>query len=137
MTKASHSQVDSLEYDPNFDDKQFVGDVSEDSPYPEVRAAVPNTDDPEMLASTLRVWVIGLVWALVCAGLDQYFSFRFPSIGVSSIIPVLLSLPIGRAWAAYLPGWKIFGISLNPGPFTIKEHVLIMVRYSVHSRQLC
>lgn len=33
--------------------------AEEDSPYPEVRAAVANTDDPEMPSNTLRVWVIG------------------------------------------------------------------------------
>ena len=37
----------------------------DDSPYPEVRSAVANTDDPTMPASTLRSWVIGLIFAIV------------------------------------------------------------------------
>ena len=31
--------------------------------------------------------------------------------------------PIGRAWARVMPSVKVFGHSLNDGPFTIKEHV--------------
>jgi OPT oligopeptide transporter protein len=43
------------------------------------------------------------------------------------MIPLLLSYPIGKAWARYLPNVSLFGISLNPGPFTIKEHVIITI----------
>lgn len=43
----------------------------------------------------------------------------------------LLAFPIGTAWARFLPNIKIFGISLNPGPFTIKEHVLVTVMATV------
>ena len=40
---------------------------------------------------------------------------------------MLLSLPICKAWARYLPNVSFFGIPLNPGPFTIKEHVIITI----------
>ena len=30
-----------------------------------------------------------------------------------------------------VPRWKIFGVSLNPGPFTIKEHVIITIMSNV------
>jgi hypothetical protein len=40
---------------------------------------------------------------------------------------MLLSLPICKAWARYPPNISFFGIPLNPGPFTIKEHVIITV----------
>jgi hypothetical protein len=40
---------------------------------------------------------------------------------------MLLSLPICKAWARYLPNILFFGIPLNPGPFTIKEHVIIAI----------
>ena len=33
--------------------------LEDDSPYPEVRSAVANTDDPEMPVSTIRTWIIG------------------------------------------------------------------------------
>lgn len=43
----------------------------------------------------------------------------------------LLAFPIGRAWARLMPQVKVFGISLNPGPFNVKEHVLITVMATV------
>ncbi|KAJ3720197.1 OPT oligopeptide transporter [Lentinula guzmanii] len=97
----------------------------DESPYPEVRCAVSNTDDPLMPVSTLRAWVLGVIWSIVVPGINQFFFFRYPSVEVTGIVAQLITYPIGRAAAAYLPHWKLFGLELNPGPFTIKEHVLI------------
>ena len=47
---------------------------------------------------------------------------------------VMLSLPIGKAWARYLPNISFFGIPLNPGPFTIKEHVIIAIMAGIGAR---
>ena len=47
------------------------------------------------------------------------------------IVTLLLSYPIGKAWARYLLNVSLFGISLNPGPFTIKEHVIITIMATV------
>jgi hypothetical protein len=57
----------------------------DESPYPEVRAAVSNTDDMEMPADTLRSWTIGLFWAIFIPGLNQFFHFRYPSITIGSV----------------------------------------------------
>ena len=46
------------------------------------------------------------------------------------IIPQLLSFPIGKAWVRYVPNATFFGTELNPGPFTIKEHVITTVMAS-------
>ena len=35
----------------------------------------------------------------------------------------LLAFPMGRVWARFAPRRPVFGVPLNPGPFTIKEHV--------------
>ena len=43
------------------------------------------------------------------------------------LLPMLFSLPICKAWARYMPNISFFGILLNPGPFTIKEHVIIII----------
>jgi OPT oligopeptide transporter protein len=40
---------------------------------------------------------------------------------------MLVGFPIGKAWARYMPNVSLFGISLNPGPFTIKEHIIVMI----------
>jgi hypothetical protein len=47
------------------------------------------------------------------------------------IVAQLLIFPMGRAWANYLPNVKVFGIEVNPGPFTVKEHVLSTIMASV------
>lgn len=45
---------------------------SDNSPYPEVRANVPNTDDPTLPVNTLRMWFLGCAFALVGFGLEVY-----------------------------------------------------------------
>ena len=47
------------------------------------------------------------------------------------IVAQLLSYPLGRLWAYALPNVKVFGISVNPGPFTVKEHVLVTIMANV------
>ena len=66
--------------DPNFDPTAPV--LEDESPYPEVRAAVANTDDPTMPVSTLRAWTIGLIWAVLIPGVNQFFYFRYPSVSI-------------------------------------------------------
>ncbi|KAJ7877622.1 OPT oligopeptide transporter [Mycena leptocephala] len=116
--------------DPNLDKEHFVA-FDDESPYPEVRSAVANTDDPDMPVTTVRTWVLGIVWAIIIPGLNQFFFFRYPGVTITAIVAQLLSFPCGRAAAAYIPNWRILGVSLNPGPFTVKEHVLITVIASV------
>ena len=53
------------------------------------------------------------------------------------IISQLVSLPIGKAWARYVPNVTIFTMELNPGPFTVKEHVVITIMASVVSGPAC
>ncbi|EEB91061.1 hypothetical protein MPER_10649, partial [Moniliophthora perniciosa FA553] len=43
--------------DPNLN-KDDIVDIEEESPYPEVKSAVANTDDFDMPCNTLRAWVI-------------------------------------------------------------------------------
>ncbi|PPQ99373.1 hypothetical protein CVT24_009203 [Panaeolus cyanescens] len=103
----------------------------DDSPYPEVRSAVANTDDPSIPCSTFRAWVLGIIWAIIIPGLNQFFFFRYPSVTVTGVVAQLLIFPIGRAWARLVPNVSIFGLELNPGPFSIKEHVLATIMASV------
>ncbi|KAN0121427.1 OPT oligopeptide transporter [Russula decolorans] len=121
-------------FDPNIDSSsETTAEWEDESPYPEVRAAVSNTDDMEMPADTLRAWTIGLFWAIFIPGLNQFFHFRYPSVTIGSLVAQLLSFPLGCAWARTVPGYRIFGISLNPGPFSLKEHVVITVMATVGS----
>jgi OPT oligopeptide transporter protein len=78
---------------------------------------------------------MGTIFTIIGSGLNILFSMRFPSISVSTLVAQLIAYPIGKAWAKYLPNWKctILGqeVSLNPGPFNIKEHTLITIMAGV------
>lgn len=52
---------------------------------------------------------------------------------LAQLVAQLLSFPLGCAWARTVPGYSIFGVSLNPGPFSLKEHVVITVMATVGS----
>jgi len=115
-------------FDPNIDNDSVLED---DSPYPEVRSAVANFDDPDMPASTLRAWILGVTWAVIIPGMNQFFYFRYPSVAIGSLVAQLLVFPLGRLWARLLPNTTIFGYEINPGPFSIKEHVIVTIMASV------
>jgi OPT family small oligopeptide transporter len=104
--------------------------VNDNSPYPEVRAAVRNYDDGGP-ANTVRAWVIGLVLVTIAAGLNQLFFLRYPSFSLNSLICQLVAYPIGCAWARWVPEreYSFFGLKwkTNPGPFNMKEHTIITV----------
>jgi hypothetical protein len=70
-------------HDPNFDPTAAA--LEDESPYPEVRSAVANTDDPAMPTSTFRAWVIGLMWAILIPGVNQFFFFRYPSVNITQV----------------------------------------------------
>jgi hypothetical protein len=40
---------------------------------------------------------------------------------------ILVTYPLGKLAARWLPSRRLLGLELNPGPFSIKEHVLIGV----------
>jgi hypothetical protein len=67
----------------------------DDSPYPEVRSAVANFDDPEMPASTLRAWILGISWAILISGVNQFFHFRYPSVTMGNVRTKISSLLTG------------------------------------------
>lgn len=86
-----------------------------------------------MPCGTFRSWLIGIIWAILIPGLNQFFFFRYPSVTVSGVVAQLISFPVLRLWARLVPSVKIFGVAINPGPFTVKEHVLITIMASVGS----
>ncbi|KAJ7693632.1 glutathione transporter [Mycena rosella] len=110
-------------------------EFDDESPYPEVRAAVSNIDDPLMPVNTFRMWFLGIFLTIALAGVNQGFEYRAPSVFITGIIGQLISLPMGKflEWALPSTQFKTFNYvwSLNPGPFNIKEHVCITVMINV------
>nr|GEV50314.1 oligopeptide transporter 4-like [Tanacetum cinerariifolium] len=102
----------------------------EESPIEEVRSTVPTTDDSTQSVWTFRMWVLGLASCVLLACQNQFFSYQASPL----IITQLATLALGRRMAALLPT-STFGFpgcgsrkfSLNPGPFNMKEHVLISI----------
>lgn len=104
----------------------------DDSPYPEVRASVPNTDNPATPQNTIRMWVIGLLMTTLGCGLNLLFSLREPVFEISPFVSALLAWPIGRLWEKFVPTKiTVFGLPLNPGRFNLKEHGLITIMANV------
>jgi len=95
---------------------------------------VPLTDDPSLVALTFRFWVLSTFFAILGSVIQQYYMFRAASGTFSIYFVNLASYGMGTAMARTLPTkkWTIgsFSLSLNPGPFNIKEHALIGIAVS-------
>lgn len=105
----------------------------DDNPIEEVRLTVPITDDPTQPVLTFRTWVLGIASCCILAFLNRFFGFRQNQLSIGSVSAQIIVLPIGKLMAATLPRTPIripltpWSFSLNPGPFTLKEHVLITI----------
>lgn len=98
----------------------------------QVDLTVPKTDDPTMPVLTFRMWVLGLTSCAVLSFVNQFFWYRTQPLNVSSISAQIAVVPIGHLMARTLPTRPIFEgtpfeFTMNPGPFNIKEHVLITI----------
>lgn len=109
-------------------------DEEEVSPIEEVRLTVPNDDDPTLPVWTFRMWFLGTLSCALLSFLNTFFSYRSEPLIITMISVQVATLPIGRFMADVLPTTKFwlpgFGsreFSLNPGPFNMKEHVLISI----------
>lgn len=116
----------------------------EDSPYPEVRASVSNVDDLEMPANTFRMWVIAIFMVTLGAAINQILALRYPAPTLTPLIIQVISYPLGKLLAAFLP-YKSFTLprwlggstwSLNPGMFNIKEHTAIVLMANISLIQM-
>ncbi|RDW87636.1 hypothetical protein BP5796_03330 [Coleophoma crateriformis] len=100
------------------------------SPFPEVAACVSNTDDPSIPCNTLRAWVLTTLFVVLFSGVNQFFGLRYPSLTIGYVVAQILVFPVGRAWER-LPRWRVplgkLAFDVNPGPFSIKEHALIVI----------
>lgn len=86
---------------------------------------MPNTDDPDLPVDTIRAWVIGFITCTVVAAMNLLMGQHYTGLVIQSSVVQLVSYPMGRGWAAFMPDVHIFGVPLNPGPFNKKEHTII------------
>jgi hypothetical protein len=92
-------------------------------------------DDVNMPAETFRAYTIGLTLTLMGASIGNITELREQPLVISPTIIQLIALPLGRYWAKYMPEKRLslgkWSLKLNPGPFTIKEHTLIVAMANV------
>jgi hypothetical protein len=92
------------EWDPNIDPKKLHAindaidehdvqaeasleqELEDNSPYPEVRAAVQNWDDESLPANTVRAWFLGLLFVTLGSGMNMLFSLRQPNITIGMLV---------------------------------------------------
>ncbi|CAA6662912.1 unnamed protein product [Spirodela intermedia] len=87
------------------------GEEEERCPIEEVALVVPETDDPTMPVMTFRAWFLGISLCVLLIFLNTFFTYRTqPS-------PYRREVRVFQGW----------GFNLNPGPFNMKEHVIITI----------
>jgi OPT family small oligopeptide transporter len=74
----------------------------DNSPYPEVRASVPATDNTTLSINTPRMWILSLLFAIAGSATNLFFSLRYPSVAITPVIALVLVHPLGRLWDALL-----------------------------------
>lgn len=128
--------VEIEETDPDIERDSADQDVDKAQPKSlEVRSAVDTTDDVNMAAETFRAYVIGCFFTFLGAAISNITDLRDQPLIVDPGLVQLVSLPVGKLWARYMPnqviGWGKWSFKLNPGQFTIKEHALIVIMANV------
>lgn len=122
-----------MEYDYHVKFEAFV--ISQWSIYAEVRSATRPISEKDEPCETLRVYVVGIIWAAAGSCLDTFFANRYPDISMSGISLQILVALTGRLWAL-LPQpaegsrWRW----LNPGPWRFKEQVLASCAVNVAAK---
>ncbi|KAI3919825.1 hypothetical protein MKW98_001081 [Papaver atlanticum] len=117
----------------NDQEETSVSDPSErNSPIEQVALTVPIDDDPTLPVLTFRMWVLGTLACVLLSFLNQFFWYRKEPLSITSISAQIAVVPLGHLMASIITDRVFFKgnkweFSLNPGPFNVKEHVLITI----------
>ncbi|XP_077231441.1 oligopeptide transporter 7-like isoform X1 [Tasmannia lanceolata] len=111
---------------------EHTSEPSDNSSIEQVQLTVPITDDPTLPVLTFRMWVLGTLSCVLLSFLNQFFWYRRESLSISSISAQIAVVPMGHLMASSITNriffqGKRWEFTLNPGPFNIKEHVLITI----------
>lgn len=75
------------------DDDYAAVTVEDDSPYAEVRASVPSSDDADLPQNTIRMWILGMILNTIGSALNLLFSLHSPQIILTTLVT---SFSLGR-----------------------------------------
>ncbi|KAI6250199.1 Oligopeptide transporter 1, partial [Erysiphe necator] len=96
-----------------------------------VRRVVSLEDDPSLPTLTFRYFALTLFFVIPGAFLSQMSHYRTTYAPYSIFFVQIASDYVGQWLAKALPSWNIkipftkFSFNLNPGPWSVKEHVLV------------
>uniref|UniRef100_A0A5B7BKK2 Putative oligopeptide transporter 7-like n=1 Tax=Davidia involucrata TaxID=16924 RepID=A0A5B7BKK2_DAVIN len=104
----------------------------ENSPIEQVALTVGVTDDPTLPVVTFRMWTLGTLACVLLSFLNQFFWYRREPLSITSISAQIAVVPLGHLMASTITNRVFFKgqkweFTLNPGPFNVKEHVLITI----------
>lgn len=87
--------------------------------------------DEDVPAGTIRAWTIGLFLTTIVSAVNGLFFLRYPIVNIPVYVVQLIAYPLGVGWARVMPNHEmsLMGVkfNLNPGPFNVKEHTIIVV----------
>ncbi|KAH0718375.1 hypothetical protein KY285_014406 [Solanum tuberosum] len=106
--------------------------TDDDSPVEQVALTVPITDDSTLPVVTFRMWVLGSIACFLLSFLNQFFWYHSEPLTITSISAQIAVVPLGHLMAKGITNRVFFKgskweFTLNPGPFNVKEHVLITI----------
>ncbi|KAI9222162.1 OPT oligopeptide transporter protein-domain-containing protein [Blastocladiella britannica] len=96
-----------------------------------IQDIVPRHDHPETPAFTFRVVVIGTLFCVLMAAINQLFYYFNGAFSVSIYVPTVLAFPLGNLMERIVPSYHFtvpgtrWVFDTNPGPFSVKELTLI------------
>ncbi|MBW0487029.1 hypothetical protein O181_026744 [Austropuccinia psidii MF-1] len=101
-------------------------------PHPTVLNVVSLENDVNATTLSFRVFLLGFLLGCTGAAVGQIFFFKSNGVGFTTFLIVLISYPMGKTLEKCLPDRSLrfskrWSIRLNPGRFTLKEHLLIGV----------
>ncbi|KAF3800837.1 Oligopeptide transporter 5 [Colletotrichum gloeosporioides] len=103
-----------------------------------VRTVVGFKDDPSLPVITFRSILLSTVFCAIGSTVSQLSYFRTTTAPFPVFFVILASAPLGRLLARILPAYTVplgrFSFSLNPGPFSIKEHAIIGIAANAGSQ---
>ncbi|OHF00492.1 OPT oligopeptide transporter [Colletotrichum orchidophilum] len=103
-----------------------------------VRNVVGFEDDPSLPVLTFRSILLSAIFCTTGSIVSQLSYFRTTTAPFPVFFVILASAPLGRLLARTLPDYTVplgrFSFSLNPGPFSIKEHAIIGIAANAGSQ---
>ncbi|WWC67755.1 uncharacterized protein I206_101667 [Kwoniella pini CBS 10737] len=103
-----------------------------------VRQTVSFEDDPSLPVITFRAVLLASIFCIIGSIVSQISYFRTTTAPFPVFFVILASHPLGKFLARVLPDYRVplgrFSFSLNPGPFNVKEHVIIGIAANAGSQ---